>query len=69
MKTILVGWIEFNGNKECIVKTIDRIMTQNSQVSEAQHNLFDEEGVDWVCLEDYKGKVIIDIHNKEWDEE
>lgn len=58
-KTIIVGTIEFL-NRKVIVHSIDELYRANSiQEQEALEETFDNEGVDYLVVEEYMGEIIV----------
>ena len=58
-KTILVGSIEFM-NRKVIVHSVDELYRANSiQEQEALEEAFDNEGVDYLVVEEYMGEIVV----------
>lgn len=58
-KTIIVGTIEFL-NRKVIVHSIDELYRANStQEQEALEETFDNEGVDYLVVEEYMGEIVV----------
>ena len=58
-KTIIVGTIEFL-NRKVIVHSVDELYRANSiQEQEALEETFDNEGVDYLIVEEYMGEIIV----------
>lgn len=58
-KTIIVGTIEFL-NRKVIVHSVDELYRANSiQEQEALEETFDNEGVDYLVVEEYMGEIIV----------
>lgn len=58
-KTILVGSIEFM-NRKVIVHSVDELYRANSiQEQEALEETFDNEGVDYLVVEEYMGEIVV----------
>lgn len=58
-KTIIVGTIEFL-NRKVIVHSIDELYRANSkEEQEALEDTFDEEGVDYLVVEEYMGEIVV----------
>lgn len=58
-KTIIVGTIEFL-NRKVIVHSVDELYRANSiQELEALEETFDNEGVDYLVVEDYMGEIVV----------
>lgn len=58
-KTIIVGTIEFL-NRKVIVHSIDELYRANSkEEQEALEETFDNEGVDYLVVEEYLGEIVV----------
>ena len=58
-KTIIVGTIEFL-NRKAIIHSVDELYRANSlQEQEALEDTFDEEGVDYLVIEEYTGELVV----------
>lgn len=58
-KTIIVGTIEFL-NRKVIVHSVDELYRANSiQEQEALEETFDNEGVDYLVVEEYMGEIVV----------
>jgi hypothetical protein len=58
-KTIIVGTIEFL-NRKVIVHSIDELYRANSiQEQEALEETFDNEGVDYLVVDEYMGEIVV----------
>ena len=58
-KTIIVGTIEFL-NRRVIIHSIDELYKANSQEEqEALEETFDNEGVDYLVVEEYTGEIVV----------
>lgn len=58
-KTIIVGTIEFL-NRKVIVHSVDELYRANSiQEQEALEETFDNEGVDYLIVEEYMGEIVV----------
>lgn len=58
-KTIIVGTIEFL-NRKVIVHSVDELYRANSiQEQEALEEAFDNEGVDYLVVEEYMGEIVV----------
>lgn len=58
-KTILVGSIEFM-NRKVIVHSVDELYRANSkEEQEALEEAFDNEGVDYLVVEEYMGEIVV----------
>jgi hypothetical protein len=71
-KTIIVGTIEFL-NRKAIIHSVDELYRANSiQEQEALEEAFDNEGVDYLVIEEYTGelvvtnKVLVDLIEDNW---
>lgn len=58
-KTIIVGTIEFL-NRKVIVHSVDELYRANSkEEQEALEEAFDNEGVDYLVVEEYMGEIVV----------
>jgi hypothetical protein len=58
-KTIIVGTIEFL-NRKAIIHSVDELYRANSlQEQEALEDTFDEEGIDYLVIEEYTGELVV----------
>jgi hypothetical protein len=58
-KTIIVGNIEFL-NRRAIIHSIDELYRADSkEEQEALEETFDNEGVDYLVIEEYMGKLVV----------
>lgn len=58
-KTIIVGNIEFL-NRKVIVHSVDELYRANSiQEQEALEETFDNEGADYLVVEEYMGEIVV----------
>lgn len=58
-KTIVVGTIEFL-NRRVVVHSIDELYRANSkEEQEALEETFDNEGVDYLVVEEYMGEIVV----------
>lgn len=71
-KTIIVGSIEFM-NRKAIIHSVDELYRADSlQEQEALEETFDNEGVDYLVIEEYTGelvvtnKVLVDLLEDNW---
>lgn len=71
-KTIIVGNIEFL-NRRAIIHSIDELYRADSkEEQEALEETFDNEGVDYLVIEEYTGelvvtnKVLVDLLEDNW---
>lgn len=71
-KTIIVGSIEFM-NRKAIIHSVDELYRANSkEEQEALEEAFDNEGVDYLVIEEYTGelvvtnKVLVDLLEDNW---
>lgn len=71
-KTIIVGTIEFL-NRKVIVHSVDELYRADSkEEQEALEEAFDNEGVDYLVIEEYTGelvvtnKVLVDLLEDNW---
>lgn len=71
-KTIIVGSIEFM-NRKAIIHSVDELYRADSlQEQEALEEAFDNEGVDYLVIEEYTGelvvtnKVLVDLLEDNW---
>jgi hypothetical protein len=71
-KTIIVGNIEFL-NRRAIIHSIDELYRADSkEEQEALEEAFDNEGVDYLVIEEYTGelvvtnKVLVDLLEDNW---
>jgi hypothetical protein len=71
-KTIIVGSIEFM-NRKAIIHSVDELYRADSkEEQEALEEAFDNEGVDYLVIEEYTGelvvtnKVLVDLLEDNW---
>lgn len=71
-KTIIVGSIEFM-NRRAIIHSVDELYRADSkEEQEALEEAFDNEGVDYLVIEEYTGelvvtnKVLVDLLEDNW---
>lgn len=58
-KTIIVGSIEFM-NRRVIIHSVDELYRANSkEEQEALEEAFDNEGVDYLVIEEYTGELVV----------
>ena len=58
-KTIIVGTIEFL-NRRVIIHSVDELYRANSkEEQEALEEAFDNEGVDYLVVEEYTGEIVV----------
>jgi hypothetical protein len=58
-KTIIVGTIEFL-NRKAIIHSVDELYRANSrEEQEALEDTFDEEGIDYLVIEEYLGELVV----------
>jgi hypothetical protein len=58
-KTIIVGNIEFM-NRKAIIHSIDEVYTADSkEEQEALEEAFDNEGADYLVIEEYTGELVV----------
>lgn len=58
-KTIIVGSIEFM-NRKAIIHSVDELYRANSkEEQEALEEAFDNEGVDYLVIEEYTGELVV----------
>lgn len=58
-KTIIVGSIEFM-NRRAIIHSVDELYRANSkEEQEALEETFDNEGVDYLVIEEYTGELVV----------